>query len=100
MSSSQAISLDFRPVLEPATQADTYSITPDTISITNTGEGRASVNNDIEAVLRKIEYWHQASIGAFKIVYRDEHGIWEGKGSVGTVNVHHSHRGVRLTEAT
>jgi hypothetical protein len=43
-----------------ATQADfTYSTTPDTISITDTGKGRSSVKSDIEAVLRKIEYRHQ-----------------------------------------
>jgi hypothetical protein len=36
----------------------TYSITLNTISITDTGKGRRSVTNDIEAVLRKIEYWH------------------------------------------
>jgi hypothetical protein len=27
---------------------------------------------DIEAVLRKIEYWHQGSVAGFKIKYRDE----------------------------
>jgi hypothetical protein len=79
MSPSQAISLDFRPVLEPVTQADfTYSIMPDTVSITDTGKGRLSVTNEIEAVLRKIEYWHQAPIAAFKILYCDEHGVWDG----------------------
>jgi hypothetical protein len=36
------------------------------------------VTNDIEAVLRKIEYWHQGSIAAFKIMYRDENGFWDG----------------------
>jgi hypothetical protein len=50
----------------------TYTITPDSISIADTGEGRVSVANDIEAVLRKIEYWHQGSIAGFKIKYRDE----------------------------
>jgi hypothetical protein len=43
-----------------------YSITPNTISITDTGKGRRSVTNDVEDVLRKIEYWHQGSITAFK----------------------------------
>jgi hypothetical protein len=28
--------------------------------------------------LRKVEYWHQGSIAAFKIMYRDEHGVWNG----------------------
>jgi len=36
------------------------------------------VTNDIEAVLRKIEYWHQGSIAGFKIMYRDKNGVWEG----------------------
>jgi hypothetical protein len=46
------ISLDFKPVLQLATRADfTYSITPSTISISDTAKGRASVKNDIEAVL-------------------------------------------------
>jgi hypothetical protein len=26
----------------------------------------------------KIEYWRQASIASFKILYRDEHGVWDG----------------------
>jgi hypothetical protein len=79
MSPHQAISLDFKPVQKPTTQADfTYSITPTTISIVDTGKGRRSVTNDIEAVLRKIEYWHQGSIAGFKIMCRDENGVWDG----------------------
>jgi hypothetical protein len=75
--SPQGMILDFRPGDEPVTQADfTYSITPDTISIVDTGNGKASVKDDIEAVLRKIEYWHQGSVAAFKIRYRDQNGIW------------------------
>jgi hypothetical protein len=69
------MTLDFRPGHESVTQADfTYSVTPDTISITDKGKGRLSVKDDIEAVLRKIEYWHQGSIAGFKIWYRDENG--------------------------
>jgi hypothetical protein len=79
MPSSKAITLDFKLVDKPVTQADfTYSITPSTISMTDTGKGRASVTNDIEAVLRKIEYWHQGSIAGFKILYHNEHGVWDG----------------------
>jgi hypothetical protein len=79
MSLYQAITLDFKLVDEPKTQADfTYSITPTTISIIDTGKGRRSVSNDIESVLRKIEYWHQGSIAEFKIMYRDEKGVWDG----------------------
>jgi hypothetical protein len=79
MSPHPEISLDFKPVQKPVTQADfTYKITPTTIAITDTGKGSRSVTNDIEAVLRKIEYWHQGSIAAFKIIYRDEEGVWDG----------------------
>jgi hypothetical protein len=71
--------IGFRATRDVTTKADfTYSIAPDTISITDTGKGRRSVTNDIEAVLRKIEYWHQGSISAFKITYRDENGVWDG----------------------
>jgi hypothetical protein len=73
------MTLDFRSIPAVTTQADfRYTITPDTIAITDTGKGRVSVTNDIEAVLRKIEYWHQGSIAAFRIMYRDENGIWDG----------------------
>ena len=71
MSHPQVMTIDFRPGNEPVTQADfTYSMTPDTISISNSGNGRLSVKYDVEAVLRKIEYWHHGSIGGFKIRYR------------------------------
>lgn len=75
----KAITLNFRPGQQPTTQADfTYKITPNTISITDSRIGKRSVTEDIEAVLRKIEYWHQGSIASFKIMYRDEHGVWDG----------------------
>ena len=81
MSPYQAITLDFKLVDKPVAQADfTYSITPTTISNIDTGKGKTSVINDIEAVLRKIECWHQGSIAGFKILYRDEHGVWDGIG--------------------
>jgi len=67
------------PVQKPTTQADfTYHITPNTISIVDTVKGRRSVINDIEAVLRNIEYWHQGSIAAFRIRYREQTGVWNG----------------------
>jgi hypothetical protein len=73
----KTIMLDFKAHAEVTTRADfTYRITPDTISIIDTGNGRLSVTSDIEAVLRRIEYWHQASIAQFKIIYRDEQAIW------------------------
>ena len=63
----------------PRTQADfTYKITPNMISITDTALGKRAVANDIEAVLRKIEYWHQGSIISFKIMCRDGKGFWHG----------------------
>jgi hypothetical protein len=55
-----------------------YKITPEVISIVDTGLGKCSVSEDIEAVLRKIEYWHQSSISSFKIMCRDGKGFWHG----------------------
>src|SRR6516225_7033 len=71
----------FKPdaAMEAATRAEfTYRITPKTITITDTTLGKLSVTKDIDAVLRKIEYWHQGSIAAFKIMYRVEHRGWNG----------------------
>ena len=48
------------------------------ISIFDTGVGSRPVTEDIEAVLRKIEYWHQGSISSFKIMCRDGKGFWHG----------------------
>jgi len=63
----------------PRTQADfTYKISPTVISFSDTGLDKCSVAEDIEAVLRKIEYWHQGSISAFKIMWRDGKGFWHG----------------------
>ena len=58
-------------------------MTPATITIM--GKGRISVGKDLEAVLRKIEYWHQAPITKFRIMARHGqggawHGVrWDGK---------------------
>ena len=71
----------FKPdaAMEAATRAEfTYRITPKTITITDTTLAKLSVTKDIDAVLRKIEHWHQGSIAAFKIMYRNEHGVWSG----------------------
>ena len=68
-----------------ACKADfTNSITPKTVTIQDTGKGKKSVAEDLEAVLRKIEYWHQGSIARFRINYRStqgtEHSVeWDGK---------------------
>jgi hypothetical protein len=60
-----------------ACQADfTYEITVKRIKILDTGKGARSVADDLEAVLRKIEAWHQGSIAGFVISYRDRHGTW------------------------
>jgi hypothetical protein len=55
-------------------QADfTYSITAKTVKIQDSGRGK-SVAEDLEAVLRKIEYWHQASIARYRISYWSTQG--------------------------
>ena len=61
----------------PGTRAEfSYHIMPAAISIT--GKGRLSVGKDLEAVLRKIEYWHQAPIITFSIMARHGRGAWHG----------------------
>jgi hypothetical protein len=56
-------------------QADfTYGMGPKTIKIEDTGKGPKPVGEDLEAVLRKIEGWHQGSISGFLISYRDREG--------------------------
>ena len=69
--------IDFKPIGEPGTRAEfSYHMTPATISIT--GKGGLSVGTDLEAVLRKIEYWHQAPITKFRIMARQGRGAWHG----------------------
>ena len=59
--------IDFKPTGEPGTRVEfSYHMTPATISIT--GKGRLSVGKSLEAVLRRIEYWHQAPIITFSIM--------------------------------
>jgi hypothetical protein len=66
-------------------QADfTYAMTPKTVTIQDTGKGKKSVTDDLEAVLRKIEYWHQGSIARFRISYMSAQGTehkveWDGQ---------------------
>jgi hypothetical protein len=75
--SNQEIAFNTELPQQVRTRADfTHKITPEVISIVDTGLGQCSVTDDIEAVLRKIEYWHQGSIATFKIMYRDSEGIW------------------------
>jgi hypothetical protein len=61
------------------TEADfTYSISGNVISVVDLNLGSRSVTNDIENVLRKIDYYHQGSIMGFKIMYRDSEQMWDG----------------------
>jgi hypothetical protein len=56
-------------------QKFTYHMTPATISITGMA-GCRSV--DLESVLRKIEYWHQAPVTKFRIMARQGQDTWHG----------------------
>ena len=77
MQTANGMILDFKAAGEPGTRAEfTYHMTPATISIT--GKGRFSVGKDLEAVMRKIEYWHQAPITLFRIMVRQGQGAWHG----------------------
>ena len=58
-----------------ASRADfTYSIMPTTLVITDTGQGTKSVVEDLPAVLRRIEYWHQGSGAHLKLTVLDSAG--------------------------
>lgn len=64
----------------------TYTMTVNAIKNQGTGKGAKSVADDLEAVLRKIEAWHQGSIAGHKISFRDaapgleQHVRWDGQG--------------------
>ena len=68
-----------------ACQADfTYSMAPRTVTIQDTGKGKKSVADDLEAVSLKIEYWHQGSIARYQISYVSAQGTehlieWDGR---------------------
>jgi YD repeat-containing protein len=85
MFKTNAITLDFKSVDRPRTKADfTYQISPATIEIVDTGRGKLSVADDLDAVMRRIEYWHMGSLTGFKITYRDQTGVrheveWDGQ---------------------
>ena len=69
--------VDFKPGDQPGTRAEfSYHMTPVTITIT--GKGTISVGKDLEAVLGKIEYWHQATVTKFRIMARQGQGAWHG----------------------
>jgi hypothetical protein len=42
--------------------------------VRHTGKGKKSVADDLEAVLRKIEHWHQGSIARYRISCRSTQG--------------------------
>jgi hypothetical protein len=52
----------------------TYSITPTKMVICDTGKGEKSVIEDLPAVLRKLECWHQGPLSAFEITVLDPDG--------------------------
>jgi hypothetical protein len=52
--------------------------------IQDTGKGTKSVAENLEAVLRKIEGWHQGSIAGYRMSVRDVQGLehrieWNGR---------------------
>jgi hypothetical protein len=56
----------------------TYSMVLNRIKIIDLNRGTASVTNDIENVLRKIEAWHQGSVADYHIMYKDADAYWDG----------------------
>jgi hypothetical protein len=63
----------------PRTRAGfTHRIGPTLILITDTGLGSHAVTENIKAVLRRIEHWHQGSITKFKTMCQDGKGLWHG----------------------
>jgi len=66
-----------RQLSRAACHADfTYTMTLDVVKIQDTGKGAKSVAEDLEAVLPKIEYWHQGSIAGYRIGFQDLKGAW------------------------
>ena len=75
MFKTDAITLDFKSVDRPRTKANfTYQISPATIEIVDTGQGKLSVADDLNAVMRRLEYWHMGSLTGFKISCRSQNG--------------------------
>ena len=85
MKPSNAITMDFKYGGRPPTKADfSYRISPDTIEIVDTGQGQLSVEDDLEAVIRLVEYWHMSSVRKFKVICQDPPGArhevqWDGR---------------------
>ena len=75
MQTPNGMVLNFKADGEPGTRAEfSYHMTPATITIT--GKGSISVGKDLEAILRKVEYWHQAPVTKFRIIARHGQGAW------------------------
>jgi hypothetical protein len=56
----------------PETDAHfTYSMTPTRVFIRDFGTGSKIVKDDLKAVLKKIEFWHQGSIAEFEIIVEE-----------------------------
>jgi hypothetical protein len=53
-------------------QAD--SITPKTLVIKDTSRGKKSVVEDLPAVMRRTEHWHQESVAHLKLTVIDSDG--------------------------
>jgi hypothetical protein len=59
-----------------------YSMRGEVISITYFGAG--SIHEELERILRRIEYWHQGSVKSYRILYQDADGLgcevkWDGE---------------------
>ena len=58
-----------------ASRADfTYSITPTTLIVKDTGRDTKTVVEDLQAVLRRIEHWHQGSLAHLDLTVIDLDG--------------------------
>jgi hypothetical protein len=62
----------------------TYTMSLNAVKIVDSGKGMKAVADDLEAVLKKIEYWHQGPIAKYRITYLDTQGLeqdveWDGK---------------------
>jgi len=53
----------------------TYTMVLDVVKIQDTGKGGKSVVDALDAVLKKIEHWHQGPIAAYRIMYLASDGI-------------------------
>jgi len=52
-------------------QADfTYTTVLNAVKIQDTGKGEKPVAEGLEAVLKKIEHWHQGSIAGYRIKFQ------------------------------